>query len=201
MKIKNLEFVRNAMQRCNINSMNLKEKYVKKVIPAMQKKFGYPNILSVPKISKVVLNIGIGAATREKDLKKQAEQDIKLITGQKPVKRAARQSEAGFKIRKGMIIGLSVCLRNKRMWDFVSRLINIALPRTRDFRGIKQKSFDGQGNLTIGIKEHIVFPEINAEKASNIFGLEITIITTASNNDEGIALLKLLGFPIKINLK
>ena len=177
--------------------MNLKEKYIKKVIPAMKKKFRYTNNLAVPQIKKVVVNSGIGKAMNEKQLKKQIISDFKIITGQKPIERKAKKSIAGFKIRQGVTVGLSVSLRENRMWDFIDRLINIALPRTRDFRGISKKSFGNQGNLTIGIREHIVFPEINAEKASNIFGLEITIVTNAQNSKQGIELLKLLGFPIK----
>lgn len=177
--------------------MNLKEKYIKQVIPVMKKKFSIKNDLAVPRIRKVIINTGISSAIKEKDFKKQVEKDIAIITGQKPIARLARKSEAGFKIRKGMTVGMSVILRGQRMWDFLSRLINIALPRTRDFRGIEQTSFDMQGNLTIGIKEHIVFPEINAEKVSSIFGLEVTIVTSAKNRKQGTALLKLLGFPIK----
>jgi len=177
--------------------MNLKEKYIKEVIPAMKKKFGIKNDLAVPKIKKVVVNIGIGQAARDKEFKKQIIADFKMITGQKPVERKARKSIAGFKVRQGMTVGLLATLRRRRMWDFIDRLINIALPRTRDFRGIPKKSFGTGGNLTIGIREQIIFSEINAENAKNIFGLEVTIVTNAQDNKQAIELLKLLGFPIQ----
>lgn len=181
----------------------LKEKYQKEVIPAMMKKFGYTNIMAVPKIEKVCVNSGFGRLIGGKTSQEQERivnlilNDLTLICGQKPILTKAKKSISGFKIRKNMFIGAKVTLRRQRMYDFLERLIHIALPRSRDFHGIDISSFDEKGNLTIGIKEHIVFPEVSPEKTKNIFGLEITIVTNAKNREEGIELLKLLGFPIK----
>ncbi|MBZ9578421.1 50S ribosomal protein L5 [Patescibacteria group bacterium] len=183
--------------------MRLPEKYKKEVIPAMQKKFGYPNIMAVPKIEKVMVNTGFGrlitgkTSDEQKKIYEAILNDLVLITGQKPVLTRAKKSISGFKIRQGMPVGAQGTLRGKRMFDFLERLIHIALPRSRDFRGIDPKSFDREGNLTIAIKEHIAFPEISPEKVKNIFGFEITVVTTAKNKEEGIELLRLLGFPIK----
>lgn len=176
--------------------MNLQEKYKKEIIPAMVKKFGYKNIMAVPKIEKVVINTGVGKLREEK----QREEVIKFLTllsGQKPAPRSAKKAIASFKTRKGLVIGYQVTLRGKRMYDFISRFVDVALPRTRDFRGIDAKSFDGRGNLTIGIKEHIVFPEMIGEDYHFLFGLEVTVTTTARKREEGIELLRLMGFPIK----
>lgn len=172
------------------------EKYKKEVVPAMMAKFGYKNVMAVPRIGKVVVNVGVGRIRDEKQ-HEEIRKYIALITGQKPAPRPAKKAIASFKTRKGLIVGYQVTLRGKRMWDFLSRLINIALPRTRDFRGIDSKSFDPKGNLTIGIKEHIVFPEITGEDYRFLFGLEVTVVTTAKKREEGAELLKLLGFPIK----
>lgn len=183
--------------------LKLPEKYKKEVVPAMMEKFGYQNIMAVPKIEKVVVNVGFGRLVTGKTSKEQEKiretilNDLALITGQRPVLTQARKSVSGFKIRKGMSIGARITLRGQKMYDFLERLIHIALPRSRDFRGLKPDSFDQEGNLTIGIKEHIVFPEVSLEIAKNIFGFEITVVTTAKNKEEGIELLKLLGFPIK----
>ena len=172
------------------------EKYKKEVIPAMREKFGYKNVMSVPKIAKVVVNSGVG---RIRDAKQQEEiqKYLALITGQKPAPRPAKKAIASFKTRQGLIIGYQVTLRGRRMYDFISRLINIALPRTRDFKGLDLKSFDASGNLTVGIKEHIVFPEIVGEDYRFLFGLEVTIVTTAKRREEGVELLRLMGFPVK----
>jgi len=175
----------------------LQEKYKKEVIPKMKEEFGYSNDLAVPKIEKVVVNTGIGRAVRDEKLREEIVHHLALITGQKPAFRPARKSIAGFKIREGMIVGLKVTLRGKRMYDFLERLIKIALPRSRDFRGIPEKCIDKNGNLNVGIKEQIIFPEISAESAKNIFGLEINVVTTAKTHQEGVALFKYLGFPIK----
>ena len=177
----------------------LQEKYLKQVIPAMKAKFGYKNSLEVPKIEKVVLNIGLNRALTEKNPKfrEQVKETIVEITGQRPVEVGARQSIAGFKIRKGMVVGLKVTLRRNRMYDFVEKLIKIALPRTRDFRGISQKAVDEGGNLSIGLKEQIVFPEIKADQVALIHPLEVTVVTTTSKREEGLELLKLLGVPFK----
>lgn len=176
--------------------LRLKDKYRKQVIPAMKNKFGYQNDLAVPKIEKVVVNSGIGVF-KDKKAQESIMNDLAIITGQKPAPRQAQKAIAAFKTRKGMIVGLAVTLRGQRMYDFVERLINIALPRSRDFRGLRDESIDQNGNLTIGIKEQIIFPEISAESARDIFGLEVCVKTTAGTKEEGVALLRLLGFPIK----
>ena len=183
--------------------MQLPEKYTKEAIPAMMEKFGLKNTMAVPKIEKVVINAGFGKLISGKTSEEQKKfyqailDDLSLICGQKPQITVAKKSISGFKVRKGMPVGARVTLRSQRMYDFLERLIHIGLPRSRDFGGISLKSFDRKGNLTIGIKEQIVFPEILPERAKNIFGLEITIVTTAKNKEKGIELLRLLGFPIK----
>ena len=182
---------------------NLKQKYNKEIIPAMKEKFGYKNLMAVPKIEKVVINTGFGRTATGKTKSEQGKaykgilDDLALITGQKPVLTKAKKSIAAFKLRQGTPVGAAVVLRKEKMYDFLERLIYITLPRSRDFRGIDSKSFDKQGNLTIAIKEHIVCPEILSEKAKDIFGFEITITTTAKNKEQGLELLKLFGFPIK----
>lgn len=182
---------------------HLKDKYIKEVIPAMKERFGYRNDMAVPKIEKVVVNCGFGREIADRTKEEQKKfleailDDLSLICGQRPVKTLAKKSISGFKIRKGLPIGAKVTLRKKRMWDFLERLIHIGLPRSRDFRGIDQKALDKEGNLTLGIKEQIAFPEISPEKAKFIFGFEITMVTTAKKREEGLELLKLLGFPIK----
>ena len=183
--------------------LRLPDKYKKEVIPAMLEKFGYKNRMAVPKIIKVIVNSGFGKLIAGKNSEEQKKiyepilEDLTLVTGQRPVLRRAKKSIATFKVREGMPLGATVTLRRERMYDFLERLIYIALPRTRDFRGIEPKSLDEKGNLTHGLKEHIVFPEILPEKVKNIFGLEVTVVTTAKNRKEGLELLKLMGFPLK----
>jgi len=183
--------------------LRLQEKYKKEVIPEMIKKFDYKNQMAVPKIEKTVVNIGFGkliggkTSDEQKKIQNAISEDLSLISGQKPVFKKAKKSISTFKVRQGQILGIAVVLRRKKMFDFLERLIHIALPRLRDFQGIETSSFDKRGNLTIGLKEHITFPEILPEKAKNIFGLEITVTTTAKSKEEGIELLRLLGFPIK----
>lgn len=177
--------------------LRLKEKYQKEVVPAMKEKFGYRNDLAVPKIEKVVVNTGIGKALKDSKIREEIERDLSLITGQKPKHTPAKKAVSGFKIRKGMIVGLKVTLRRERMYDFLDRLIHIALPRSRDFRGIPERCVDEYGNLNIGIKEQIIFPEISAESTRNIFGLEISVVTTCKTHKEGVELFKLLGFPLR----
>ena len=183
--------------------LNLKEKYNKEVIQAMREKFHYKNDMAVPKIEKVIINTGFGRLVSDKtnDERKKIgmaiADDLALIAGQAPVLTKAKKSIAGFKIREGMIIGAMVALRRKKMYDFLDRLIHIALPRLRDFRGIDTKSVDKSGNLCIAIKEHISFPEISPEKSKVMFGFEVVIATTAKNKEEGIELFRLLGFPLK----
>lgn len=178
--------------------LNSKERYIKKVIPAMKDKFGYSNDMAVPKIEKVIINIGIGSVSKEAEKVEEIVSSLKEITGQSPIKTKAKKAIAGFKIRAGEEVGVKVTLRGKRMWHFIDRLIDIAFPRTRDFQGIdSSKSIDNSGNLNIGIKEHIVFPEIFPEKVKNIFSFQINVATTARNKKEGKELIKLLGFPIR----
>lgn len=187
--------------------MTLKEKYSKEIIPAMMAKFGFKNPMAVPKVKKVVINTSFGkmfAGKTGEDLKKSTESvlnDISLIAGQKPVATQAKKSVAGFKLRQGMVVGAKVTLRGGKMYDFISKIANVDLPRTRDFRGLSSKSFDKKGNLTIPMREHIVFPEISPEKSKVNFGLEVTIITTAKTIEEGAELLRMMGLPIKANEK
>lgn len=169
----------------------------KKAISILQKELGIKNILALPKLQKAVVNIGLGRALKDEKFLEIALRDLGLITGQKPKITQAKKSIANFKTREGMAIGAVVTLRGARMYDFISRLINIALPRTRDFRGINAKSLDKNYNLTIGIKEHIVFPEVSGEEVKNIFGFEVTLVVKAKNKEEALALYKSLGFPIK----
>ncbi len=175
----------------------LQEKYRKTVIPAMHKTFGIENIMAVPKIEKVVINTGIGRIVKEDKTIERVAKDLTMITGQKPVFRKAKKSISGFKLRQGVNVGISVTLRGKRMYDFLDRLIAVALPRSKDFRGIETGNFDKMGNLNFGIKESSIFPEINYENVKDIFGLEVTVVTTAQNREKGIELLKQMGFPIK----
>ncbi len=183
--------------------MRLAEKYNKEIIPAMMKEFGYKSPMAVPRITKVVINTGFGrliygkTSDEKKKIMKSILDDLALICGQYPLLTMARKSISGFKIRKGVPLGAKVTLRKKKMYDFLEKLIHIALPRTRDFRGIDPSSFDKEGNLTIGVREHIVFPEISPEVTKNIFGLEITICPRAKKREEAIRLFRLMGFPIK----
>jgi len=172
------------------------EKYKKEVMPAMQTKFTYGNVMAIPRIEKVVVNCGVGRIRDEKD-RTEIQKYLALITGQKVAPRPAKKAIASFKTREGLVIGYQVTLRGKRMADFLTRLVSVALPRTRDFRGLDESSFDKKGNLTIGVKEHIVFPEMIGEDYRFLFGLEITVVTTARTRAEGIELLRLSGFPIK----
>ncbi|TSC76362.1 MAG: large subunit ribosomal protein L5 [Parcubacteria group bacterium Gr01-1014_33] len=174
----------------------LQEKYKKEVIPALRAKFGYRNVMAVPKIIKTVVNVGVGRVRDEKD-QQEVVKYLGLITGQKPFPRPAKKAIASFKTREGLIVGHQITLRGKRMYDFLTRMIHIALPRTRDFKGLGAEMFDARGNLTIGVKEHIVFPEVIGEDYRFLFGFEVTVVTTARKREEGIELLKLMGFPIK----
>ncbi len=175
----------------------LKQKYKEEVVPALMKKFGYKNVMEVPRIEKIVVNMGVGEAVQNIKALENAMEDLALITGQKPSVRRAKRSEAGFKLRKGMPIGAKVTLRRDRMWDFLDRLISIALPRVRDFKGLSPKSFDGRGNYNFGLEEQTVFPEIDYDKVDKIRGMNITIVTTAETDEEAKALLELLGFPFR----
>ena len=175
----------------------IKEKYNKEVIPAMREKFKYSNDLSVPKVLKITLNSGTGAALQDSKMLDVVANTLTRITGQKPVMTKAGKSIAAFKIREGMTVGVSVTLRGKRMFDFLDKLVNVSLPRVRDFQGISSSSLDDQGNLTIGFKEHIMFPEIGSDEIEKIHGLEVTVSTSANSKEEGLALLTMLGFPFK----
>jgi len=175
----------------------LQEKYRKTVIPAMQKAFNIDNVMAVPKMEKVVINTGIGRIVKDDKTIERIVGDISKICGQKPVLKKAKKSISGFKLREGTNVGISVTLRGKRMYDFLDRLISIALPRSKDFRGIDPKNFDKSGNLNFGIKESSIFPEVNYESVKDIFGLEVTVVTTAKNRERGTELLRQVGFPIK----
>jgi large subunit ribosomal protein L5 len=175
----------------------LEELYKQEVVAKLQEEFGYKNIMEVPKITKITLNMGVGEALGDKKLMDSAVADMQLIAAQKVVVTKARKSVAGFKVREGWPIGCKVTLRRERMWDFMDRLIDISLPRVRDFRGINGKSFDGRGNYSMGVKEQIIFPEIEYDKVDKIRGMDVTITTTAKTNDEGRALLKALQFPFR----
>lgn len=175
----------------------LKEHYKNNVVPALIKEFGYTNVMAVPKLEKISLNIGLGEATQNAKLMDGAVNELALISGQRPVVTKARKSVAAFKLREGMSIGCMVTLRGDRMYEFLDRLMNVALPRVRDFRGVSTKSFDGRGNYTLGIRDQLIFPEIDYNKVEKIKGMNICITTTAKTDAEGLALLKLLGMPFR----
>jgi large subunit ribosomal protein L5 len=177
--------------------MKLKERYSKEVVPHLSKEFGYKNVMQVPKIEKIVINMGLGEASANAKAIDGGVKDLQSITGQKPVVNRARKSIATFKVRKGMPVGASVTLRGDRMYDFLSKLINLALPRIRDFRGVSQKSFDGRGNYSLGVKEQLIFPEINYEQVDAVRGMDISIVTTARTDQEGRALLAAMGVPFR----
>ena len=171
--------------------------YHKEVVPKLIETFQYKNRMQVPKFEKIVLNIGLGEATHNMKLLDAAIEELKQIAGQQPVITRAKKSIAAFKLREGMPIGCMVTLRHKRMYDFYNKLVNIALPRVRDFRGVSPKAMDGRGNYTLGIKEHIIFPEVDYDKIDNIKGLNVSIVTTAKTDEEGRELLKLMGMPFR----
>lgn len=173
----------------------LKTRYREEVVPALMKEFGYTNVMEVPRIVKIVLNKGVGAATENQKLLDGAVEELRRVTGQHPVVARARKSVSNFKLRQGMPIGCFVTLRGDRMFEFLDRLITLALPRVRDFRGVSDRSFDGRGNYTLGVKEQIIFPEIDVDKIDRISGLDITIVTTAETDEEAHALLRELGMP------
>jgi large subunit ribosomal protein L5 len=175
----------------------LREKYLAEVVPEIQKVFGYKNPMAVPALVKVVLNMGLGEAMQNIKILDAGAEELTLIAGQKAVITKAKRSIAGFKLRQGMPIGCMVSLRREKMYHFVDKLFNVALPRVRDFRGLSDKIFDGRGNCTVGIKEHIIFPEIDYDKIEKVKGLNISIITTAKTDEEGRYLLKLLGMPFR----
>lgn len=175
----------------------MKEVYQKEVVAALLKEFGYKSVMEVPKIEKITLNMGVGEALADKKQLENAVADLEQLAGQKPVITKARKSVAGFKVREGYPIGCKVTLRGDRMWEFFERLVDIAIPRIRDFRGLNPKSFDGRGNYSMGVREQIIFPEIDYDKVDKIRGMDITITTSAKSDDEGRALLRAFNFPFK----
>ena len=179
------------------NDPRMKKLYNEQIRKALQEQFAYGNEMQIPRLDKIVINMGVGEATGDSKKPTVAAEDLALIAGQKPVVTRARNSIAGFKVREGMPIGAKVTLRQDRMYEFVDRLVTIALPRVRDFRGLNPKSFDGRGNFAMGIKEHIVFPEINYDKVDQIWGMDIIVCTTAKTDDEARALLKAFNFPFR----
>ncbi|GAB3660324.1 50S ribosomal protein L5 [Nocardioides korecus] len=177
----------------------MKARYREEILPAMREQFGYANVMQVPGLTKIVVNMGVGEAARDSKLIEGAVRDLTAITGQKPQVTKARKSIAQFKLREGMPIGAHVTLRGDRMWEFLDRLLALALPRIRDFRGLSDRQFDGRGNYTFGLTEQVMFHEIDQDRIDRSRGMDITVVTTATNDDEGRALLKKLGFPFKEN--
>jgi len=176
----------------------LQDQYKAEIVPRLKEKFGYRNVMQVPKLSKVVVNMGLGDAIENVKVIETAAAEISIITGQKPVVTKARKSIANFKLREGVPIGVMVTLRRDRMYHFLDKLIAIALPRVRDFKGVSPRGFDGRGNYTLGIKEQIMFPEVNYDKIDKIRGMNITIVTTARTDEEGLELLRLMGIPFRV---
>jgi large subunit ribosomal protein L5 len=177
----------------------LKEKYQKEVVPALQKEFGYKNVMAVPKIEKVVVNMGLGEATANAKIIDTGADEIARITGQKPVTRRSKKSIAAFKVRKGMPIATMVTLRGERMWEFLDRLMSIALPRVRDFKGVSPKGFDGRGNYTLGLRDQLLFPEIDYMKVDKARGMNVSVVTTAKTDEEARKLLQFIGMPFRVS--
>jgi len=175
----------------------LKERYEREIMPALKDELQLGNVMQVPRLEKIVVNMGVGRATQQKSLLEGAVSDLTLITGQKPSVRKAKKSIAGFKLREGNEVGAKVTLRNARMWEFYDRLVSVTIPRIRDFRGMSPTQFDGRGNYTFGLTEQLVFPEIDYDKIDTVRGMDITIVTTAQTDDQGRALLRALGFPFR----
>ena len=173
----------------------LHERYNNEIVPALRKSFDFKNIMQVPRIEKIVVNIGVGEALDNPKALEAAVSDLTIVTGQKPVTNKARKSIANFKLREGRLIGTKVTLRGERMWSFLDRLVNTALPRVRDFRGVSANAFDGRGNYTLGLRDQLIFPEIEYDKIDKLRGMEVTIVTTAQNDDQARVLLQLLGMP------
>jgi len=175
----------------------LKDKYLKQVLPEMMKKFKYESVMAVPRLQKTVINIGLGIASKDSKIMDEAVKELAIISGQKPIITRAKRSISNFGIRKDVPVGCKVTLRSDRMYEFLDKFINIAIPRIRDFRGIPSDSFDGRGNYTVGVKEQLIFPEINFDQVTNTLGMNITIVTSALNDEEGKAFLELIGVPFK----
>jgi large subunit ribosomal protein L5 len=185
----------NERQASAVPAARLRERYRQELLPQLQQELGLPGPMRVPRLEKIVVNMGVGEAVRDSKLLDSAVEELAIITGQRPVVTKARKSIAAFKLREGMSIGARVTLRGARMWEFLDRLLSTALPRIRDFRGLNPKSFDGHGNYSIGVTEQLIFPEIDYDKVASVRGMDITIVTTARDDDEGRALLRALGFP------
>ena len=175
----------------------LKDKYLKQVVPEMMKKFKYKSVMAVPRLQKTIINMGLGSATKDSKIMDEAVKELAVISGQKPIITRAKKSISNFGIRKDMPVGCKVTLRSDRMYEFLDKFINIAIARIRDFRGIPSDSFDGRGNYTVGVKEQLIFPEIDFDQVTNTLGMNITIVTSALNDEEGKALLELMGAPFK----
>jgi large subunit ribosomal protein L5 len=175
----------------------LRKKYQDEIVPQLMKEFGFENTMQVPKLQRIVVNMGVGEAVQNAKLIESATEELTLITGRKPVVTRAKKSIASFKLREGLPIGVMVTLRREQMYDFLDRLITLALPRTRDFKGVSPKAFDGRGNYTLGIREQIIFPEINYDRVDRIKGMNVTFVTTAKNDEQGRALLRSLGMPFR----
>jgi large subunit ribosomal protein L5 len=177
----------------------LRDRYAKEVVPALKKEFGYGNVMAIPRIQKVVVNMGLGEATQNAKIVDIGADEVARVTGQKPVTTRAKKSIAQFKVRKGMPIGTMVTLRGERMWEFLDRLISVALPRVRDFRGVSPRGFDGRGNYTLGLKDQLLFPEIDYMKVDKARGMNISVVTSAKSDEESRKLLQLLGMPFRAN--
>ena len=175
--------------------VRLYEDYKKDIVPSLMKKFGYKSVMQVPKLDKIVVNMGVGAAVADPKILEEAVKELETITGQKPSVRKAKKAISNFKLREGLKIGAMVTLRREKMYEFMDRFVNVALPRVRDFRGLSDKSFDGRGNYTVGVKEQIIFPEINVEKITKVMGMDVTFVTTAKNDAEAFDLLAGFGIP------
>ena len=180
-------------------SARLKEKYTKDVVPALKKEFGYKNVMAVPKVHKIVVNMGLGEATSNAKIVDTGADELARITGQKPVVRRAKKSIAAFKVRKGMPIGTMVTLRGERMWEFLDRLMTIALPRVRDFKGVSPRGFDGRGNYTLGLRDQLLFPEIDYMKVDKARGMNVSVVTSAKTDEEARKLLQFIGMPFRPN--
>ncbi len=186
-----------AFKMKTVDILSLKERYKQGVVPAMMRDFQYANGMQVPRLKKVVVNVGLGEAISNAKALDSAAKELGQITGQRPVITRAKKSIAGFKLREGMSIGCAVTLRGARMYEFIERLLHAALPRIRDFRGVSSKAFDGKGNYTLGIREQLIFPEVNYDEVAMVHGMDVTVVTSAVTDDEGRALLKHLGFPFR----
>jgi large subunit ribosomal protein L5 len=183
--------------QASIGKSRLHERYERDVVPALVREFSYSNLMQVPRVAKVGVNVGVGESIANSKALDATVRDVSIITGQKPIIKKARKSIAQFKLREGMQVGVSVTLRGERMWEFLDRLMNAALPRTRDFRGVPARSFDGRGNFTLGLREQLIFPEISYDQVDKARGLEVSIVTTAATDQEGRRLLELLGMPFQ----